>query len=157
MTINPFSTSSIRDHVLEKAQDNFQGARDDVQVRNQHMQAMVQDLKAGDMEGAKEEKAAALDAQTKVSADQKTLLDFHQDASQLRSDFKQRSQDMKDFASAIQSGDMAAAKKAFQDLSQIQHTIRNDVHEVRTDASPVPNPAPTPAPSPVATPVDVTA
>src|SRR5205823_1854146 len=68
MTIDPYSSSSIRDSVLELASSQLQNAHADVKSRNDHIHAAKEDYQAGDVKGAEEEQQAALSDQQNVLA-----------------------------------------------------------------------------------------
>ena len=63
MTIDPYSSSSIRDSVLQLASSQLQNAHADVKSRNDHIHAAKEDYQAGDVKGAEEEQQAALSDQ----------------------------------------------------------------------------------------------
>jgi hypothetical protein len=136
MTIDPFSSSSIRDSVLQLAQSKLQSAHEDVQTRNAHIQAMKEDFKAGDLDGAMQEQQAALASEQNVLADRSALLDFHKKVGSLRGEISQRAQDFHTFRSAMQAGDIEAAKAAFQAMHMDQQAIRSDLQEMGISRQP---------------------
>ena len=147
MMINGYSTSTIQDHMMRQTQADKSQLQGDIGVRNDHINQMMQDLKDGDMDGAKTEMLAARDAQLQVKSDRANLEQRHQDMQQLMSDFKARRQDIADFKDAMKSGDLEAAKQAFQAIGDMQQQIRTDMQALRPGHEPSPTvPAPSPAP-----------
>lgn len=140
MTIDPYSSSSIRDNVLQLAQTQLQNAHSDVKSRNDHIQAMKEDFKAGDLDGAKQEQQAALASEQNVLADRSALLDFHKNVASLRGEFSQRTQDFQTFRSDMQVGDIEGAKAAFQAMHQDQQGIRSDLQRLGINGQPTPSP-----------------
>ena len=140
MTIDPNSGSSIRDSVLQLARTQLQGAHADVQSRNDHIKAMKEDLKAGDLEGAQQERQAAKTAEQNVLADRNALLDFHKSVGNLRADISLRGHDFQTFKTDIQSGDIEGAKAAFKAFRQDQKAIRNDLQGLGLNGQQPPSP-----------------
>jgi len=127
MTIDPTSSSSIRDSVLQLARTQVQDAHADVQSRNDHMQAMKADFKAGDLDAAQQEQQAAKAEEQNILADRSALLDFHKYVGNLRGDISLKGQDFQTFKTDMQNGDIVGAKAAFQAFHQDQQAIRNDL------------------------------
>lgn len=146
MTIDPFSSSSIRDSVLQLASSQLQNAHADVKSRNDHIHAAKEDYQVGDVKGAEQEQQAALSDQQNVLADRSALLDFRKNVQTLPADLSQRAQDIQTFKAAIQSGDLEGAKAAFKAFHQDQKAVISDGKALGLDS-----------PKPTATPVNVTA
>ena len=140
MTINPYSSSSIRDSVLQVAKSQVQNAHADVQSRNDLIQAAKQDYQNGNVDAAKQEQQAALAAEQNVLADRSALLDFHKNVGSLRGDISQRGQDFQTFKTDIQSGDIAGAKAAFQAFHQDQKTVISDLQGLGLNGQPTATP-----------------
>jgi hypothetical protein len=136
MTINPYSSSSIRDSVLQMAKSQVQNAHADVQIRNDLIKAAKQDYKAGDVDTAKQEQQAALAAEQNVLADRSALVDFHKKVGDLRGDISQRRQDFQTFKTDMQAGDIAGAKAAFQAFHQDQKTVLSDLQALGLSGKP---------------------
>ncbi|MBZ5722683.1 MAG: hypothetical protein LAO03_20275 [Acidobacteriia bacterium] len=139
MTINSLSTSNLHNHLNQLRQTDLKQLAGDISIRNDHIAQMQKDMESGDVAGATQEKAAALDAQKNVLADRAQLTDLRNNVHELRADFVERSQDLKDLRTAIRNNDKSAAKQAFEALGKIQTEIRGDVKQIR-DGGPVPTP-----------------
>jgi hypothetical protein len=139
MTIQSLSTSNLHDHLNQLRQTDLKQLASDIGTRNDHITQMQKDLQDGDVAGAKQERAAALDSQKSVLADRAQLTGLRNNVHDLRADFVQRSQDLKDLQTAIQNNDKSAAKQALEAIGKIQTEIRGDVKQIR-DAGPAPSP-----------------
>ncbi|HZQ68133.1 MAG TPA: hypothetical protein VFA68_06410 [Terriglobales bacterium] len=138
MTIDPSSGSTVRESVLQLARTKLQGAHEDVKSRNGHIQAMKDDIKAGNLEAAQQEREAALAAEQKVLADRSALLDFHKSVGGIRADIAQRGQDFLTFRTDMQAGDIEGAKAAFRAFHQDQREIVKDLQALGLNPSPSP-------------------
>jgi hypothetical protein len=101
---------------------------------------MKANFKAGDLDGAQQEQQAAKADEQNVLADRSALLDFHKNVGSLRGDISLRGQDFQTFKTDMQSGDIEAAKAAFQAFHQDQQAIRNDLQGLGLNGQPSPSP-----------------
>ncbi len=139
MMINANSIAQLREQFGQYRQADAAQTKLDFLTRNSATAEMQKDLEAGDLDGAKAAKDAAVQAQQSLVTDRANQSDLRQDLQEVHNHFRLRHDDLFHMKIALQNGDLSGAKQALDALGKVQADIRSDVQHIR-DTNPAPSP-----------------